>query len=81
MLDKTEVMERMNQGGELVITASYDTVDICGTASADAVIGSRGRVKLRAKFANGIKAVFDLGEYGARWQAETVQENTSGATA
>ena len=70
----------MQQGGKLDISAQFDGVMIHGIAAVDAVIGTRGKVKMRARFGHGIKAVFELGEYGECWQAEAVTEEQPAAT-
>ena len=80
MMNSEQVAEKMQQGGKLDISAQFDGVMIHGIAAVDAVIGTRGKVKMRARFGHGIKAVFELGEYGECWQAEAVTEEQPAAT-
>ena len=79
MLDREQVIEKMQQGGKLDICAQYEGVTINGIAAVDAVIGTRGKVKMRARFGHGIKAVFELGEYGEQWRAAAVTEEQPAA--
>lgn len=81
MLDKEQVIEQMYHVGTLDISAQYENVQICGRAVCDAVKGAYGRVKLRAKFKHGIKAVFEIGDYGKHWQADAVIFDSGMATA
>lgn len=81
MLDKGQVIERMKQRGALEISAYFDTVALSGRAYCDSVIGAQGKVKLRAKFDNGIKAVLLLEEYGITWEAEEAAEEEAGEAA
>lgn len=74
MISKEQVIERIHKGARLEIAARFDAVELRGLAVCDAVIGSEGREKLRAKFGHGIKAVLELRDYGKRWEAEEAPE-------
>lgn len=76
MLNKEQIISQMREGiiQTLEITAHFDTVAIKGRAVCDTVIGTRGKKKLRAKFGNGIRAVFSVEEYGETWEAEVAKE-------
>lgn len=69
MLDKEQIAEAMRQRRALNITAQFDTVKIQGLAVCDSVTGAQGKIKFRAKFSHGIKAVLLLEEYGEQWEA------------
>ena len=70
MLTKEQVIEQMERHGALEIMAHFDTVAISGRAFCDAVAGTQGKKKMRAKFSHGIKAILLLEEYGIAWEAE-----------
>ena len=74
MLTKEQVIEQMERHGALEIMAHFDTVAISGRAFCDAVAGTQGKKKMRAKFSHGIKAILLLEEYGETWEAEEAEE-------
>lgn len=74
MLTKEQVIEQMERHGALEIMAHFDTVAISGRAFCDAVAGTQGKKKMRAKFSHGIKAILLLEEYGIAWEAEEAEE-------
>lgn len=74
MLSKKQVVNQMQVNGALEITAHFENVSIAGRAHCDPVAGTQGKIKLRAKFGNGVKAVLSLEEYGKTWEAEEAEE-------
>ncbi len=67
--------EAQTHSGLMVIHARYDEVSIDGTARCDHVAGSTGKMKLRAKFGHGVKAILDFDDYGAHWTAEAAADD------
>ena len=69
-LSKGEVIECVNQRGELRIAVSYNSVTLEGVAVCDPLSGGMNQPLVRAKFGHSIKAILKLEEYGRSWKAE-----------
>ena len=74
MLKLNEAKEKQ---GLLVIMAEYEGLKLNGVARCDHVNGAGGKVKLRAKFGHGVKAILDFDDYGEGWTAEATADERS----
>ncbi len=75
MLTKDEAQKQV---GAMQIKAAFEGVSLSGAATCDHVSGGGGKIKLRARFGHGIKAVLDFDEYGESWEAEVLENDAGG---
>ena len=67
---ENNALSQIADGAMMKISMYYDTVTLHGIARCDLVKGGGGILKLRARFAHGVKAVLDFEHYGKYWEAE-----------
>ncbi len=63
-----DVIRMAQRRGRMEIEAKYNRVKLWGIADCDIVKAGCGRIKLRAKFDNGVRAVLDFADYGKQWR-------------
>ena len=60
----------ITEGEKMNVRISYDSLSLEGIARVDYVVGASGKLKLRAKFEHGVKAILDPSDQGKHWEVK-----------
>lgn len=74
VVDMVDVIEMAQRRERMEIEAKYNRVKLWGIADCDIVKVGGGRVKLRAKFDNGVRSVLDFSDYGKNWRVKPQEQ-------
>ena len=60
----------IKEGEKMDVRISYDSLSLAGIARVDYVVGAGGKLKLRAKFEHGVKAILEPADQGKHWEVK-----------